>query len=190
MHISVLLENNPYICIMNTQLINHIKDLFKNVTPKPDAAGNFYNYPLQSLFTITHGGTKSGHVDLIKSSKFIITEKDFKRDKTYHSMSMTNKIGNQYRYEFIVTINEPKEGSDFKITGSEKALYSGVYNREHTFMFNSFADANEFYLNMSDKLNLTNDTYKNKRYTQLVNDNAPEFTKEVYLNLIRDFNVI
>ena len=189
MQISVLLENNPYICIMNTQLINHIKELFKNVTPKPDAAGNFYDYPLQSLFTITHGGTKSGHVDLIKSSKFIITEKDFKVDKEYPSMSMTNKIGSQYRYKFVVTINEPKE-SNIKITGSDKALYSDSYKGEHLFMFNSFTDANEFYLNMCDKLNLTNDTYKNSRYIQLVNDNAPEFTKDVYLNLIRDFNVI
>ena len=57
-------------------------------------------------------------------------------------------------------------------------------------MFNSFTDANEFYLHMSDKLNLTNDTYKNRRYTQLVNDNAPEFTKDVYLDLIREFNVM
>ena len=174
---------------MKSTVIKHIEKLFKNTIPKPDAAGNFYTYPLQSLFTITHGGTKSGHVDLITSSKFIITENDFKVDKEYPSMSMANKIGNQFRYKFIITIKEPKE-SNIKITGSEKALYSGVYNREHTFMFNSFADANEFYLNMSDKLNLTNDTYKNSRYIQLVNDNAPEFTKEVYLNLIRDFNVI
>ena len=174
---------------MNTQLINHIKELFKNITPKPDAAGNFYEYPLQSLFTITHGGQNCGHVDLITSGKFIITENDFKVDKTFASMSMSSKIGNQFRYKFIVTINEPKE-SDIKITESEKAVYSGVYKKEHTFMFNSFTDANEFYLHMSDKLNLTNDTYKNRRYTQLVNDNAPEFTKDVYLNLIRDFTVI
>jgi hypothetical protein len=173
---------------MKSTVIKHIEKLFKNITPKPDAAGNFYNYPLQSLFTITHGGTKSGHVDLIKSGKFIITENDFKVDKEYPSMSMTNKIGNQFRYKFIVTINESKE-SNIKITGSEKALYSGVYNREHTFMFNSFTDANEFYLHMSDKLNLTDDTYKNKRYTQLVNDNTPEFTKEAYLDLISNFEL-
>ena len=175
---------------MKSTVIGHIEKLSKNTIPTPDAAGNFYEYPLQSLFTITHGGTKSGHVDLIKSGKFIITENNFKVDKEYPSMSMTNKIGKQYRYKFVVTINEPKEKLDFKITGSEKAVYSGVYKKEHTFMFNSFTDANEFYLHMSDKLNLTNDTYKNRRYTQLVNDNAPEFTKDVYLNLIRDFNVI
>ena len=174
---------------MRSTVIKHIKELSKNITPKPDAAGNFYNYPLQSLFTITHGGTKSGHVDLIKSGKFIITENNFKVDKEYPSMSMANKIGNQYRYKFVVTINELKE-SNIKITGADKALYSGHYEKEHTFMFNSFTDANEFYLHMSDKLNLTNDTYKNNRYTQLVNDNAPEFTKDVYLNLIRDFNVM
>ncbi len=174
---------------MNTQLINHIKELFKNITPKPDAAGNFYDYPLQSLFTITHGGTKSGHVDLIKSSKFIITENDLSVDKEYPSMSMANKIGNQYRYKFVVTINEPKEKSDFKITGSEKVLYSGTYKKEHTFMFNSFTDANEFYLDMANKLNLTDDTYKISRYTQLVNDNAPEFNKEAYLDLISNFEL-
>lgn len=175
---------------MKSTVIKHIEKLSKNTIPTPDAAGNFYEYPLQSLFTITHGGQNCGHVDLITSGKFIITENDFKVDKTFASMSMSSKIGNQFRYKFIVTINEPKEKSDFKITGSEKALYSGSYKKEHTFMFNSFTDANEFYLHMSDKLNLTNDTYKNSRYTQLVNDNAPEFTKDVYLNLIRDFNVI
>ena len=56
-------------------------------------------------------------------------------------------------------------------------------------MFNSFTDANEFYLNMCDKLNLTDDTYKNKRYVQLVNDNAPEFTKDAYLDLISKFEL-
>jgi len=171
--ISVLLENNPYICIMNTQLINHIKELFKNVTPKPDAAGNFYDYPLQSLFTITHGGINCG---------------------PYPTMSMTNKIGNQFRYKFVVTIKEPKDfkkltGLDFKITNKEKALYSDSYKGEHLFMFNSFADANEFYLDMANKLNLTDDTYKNSRYIQLVNDNAPEFTKEAYLDLISNFEL-
>lgn len=174
---------------MKSIVIKHIEKLFKNTIPTPDAAGNFYDYPLQSLFTITHGGVNCGHVDLIKSGKFIITENNFKVDKEYPSMSMTNKIGNQFRYKFVVTINEPKE-SNIKITGSDKALYSGTYKKEHTFMFNSFADANEFYLHMSDKLNLTNDTYKNSRYIQLVNDNAPEFTKDVYLELIRNFNVI
>lgn len=174
---------------MKSTVIKHIENISKNTIPTPDAAGNFYTYPLQSLFTITHGGTKCGHVDLIKSGKFIITENDFKVDKEYASMSMTNKIGNQYRYKFVVTIKQPKE-SNIKITGSDKALYSDYYKKEHLFMFNSFTDANEFYLHMCDKLNLTNDTYKNSRYIQLVNDNAPEFTKDVYLNLIRDFNVI
>jgi len=174
---------------MKSTVIKHIEKLSKNTIPTPDAAGNFYTYPLQSLFTITHGGTKSGHIDLITSGKFIITENDFKVDKTFASMSMSSKIGNQFRYKFIVTINEPKE-SDIKITGSDKALYSGSYKKEHTFMFNSFTDANEFYLHMSDKLNLTDDTYKNSRYVQLVNDGAPEFTKDVYLDLIKDFIVM
>jgi hypothetical protein len=174
---------------MKSTVIKHIKKLFKNTIPKPDAAGNFYDYPLQSIFTITHGGSNCGHVDLIKSSKIILTKNDFKIDKEYPSMSMTNKIGNQWRYKFIITINEPKEGSDFKITGSEKALYSDSYKREHLLMFNSFRDANEFYLHMANKLNLTDDTYKNSRYTQLVNDNAPEFTKEAYLNLISNFEL-
>ena len=176
---------NDYLCPMKTQLINHIKELFKNTIPKPDAAGNFYDYPLQSIFTITHGEPNCGHVDLIKSSKIILTKNDFKINKEYPSMSMTNKIGNQWRYKFIITINEPKEGSDFKITGSEKALYSDSYKGEHLLMFNSFADANEFYLHMVNKLNLTDDTYKNSRYIKLVNDNAPEFTKEAYYDLIK-----
>ena len=174
---------------MKSTVIKHIEKLSKNITPTPDAAGNFYDYPLQSLFTITHGGVNCGHVDLIKSGKFIITENNFKVDKEYPSMSMTNKIGNQFRYKFVVTINEPKE-SNIKITGSDKALYSGTYKKEHTFMFNSFADANEFYLHMANKLSLVDDTYKNSRYIQLVNDNAPEFTKDVYLDLIRDFIVM
>ena len=178
---------------MKSTVIKHIENLSKNITPKPDAAGNFYDYPLQSLFTITHGGINSGHVDLIKSGKFIITENDFKVDKDHPSMSMTNKIGNQWRYKFVVTIKEPKD-SDSKITEATKAignaaLYSDSYKGEHLFMFNSFADANEFYLDMANKLNLTDDTYKNSRYTQLVNDNAPEFTKEAYLDLISNFEL-
>ncbi len=87
-----------YLCPMKSTVIKHIKKLFKNTIPKPDAAGNFYDYPLQSIFTITHGGSNCGHVDLIKSSKIILTKNDFKIDKEYPSMSMTNKIGNQFRF--------------------------------------------------------------------------------------------
>jgi len=109
-------------------------------------------------------------------------------------MSMANKIGKQYRYKFVVSIKEPKDGPKLEIAEATKsignsALYSGQYKKEHLFMFNLFSDANEFYLDMANKLDLTNDTYKNKRYTQLVNDNAPEFTKDNYLDLISNFDI-
>ncbi len=49
--------------------------------------------------------------------------------------------------------------------------------------------ANEFYVKMADRLSLTDDTYRNDRYVQLVNDSAPKFTKEVYMDLIANFNI-
>ena len=64
-----------------------------------------------------------------------------------------------------------------------------VYKKEHMFHFNTFEDANEFYVNMADRLSLTDDTYRNERYIQLYNNNVPEFTKEVYLDLITNFNI-
>jgi hypothetical protein len=42
---------------------------------------------------------------------------------------------------------------------------------------------------MADRLSLTDDTYRNERYIQLESNNVPEFTKEVYLDLITNFNI-
>ena len=106
------------------------------------------------------------------------------------------------KHQYSVQINEPKDfnkttGGDFKqiIIGSEKSPSNHVYKREHHFYFHTFEDANEFYTNMADRLSLTDDTYRNERYAQLYNDRvlgllvAPEFTKEVYLDLITNFNI-
>jgi hypothetical protein len=37
----------------------------------------------------------------------------------------------------------------------------------------------------SERLNLTDFTYKNKRYTQYLDESAPEWSKEVYYDLIK-----
>lgn len=42
---------------------------------------------------------------------------------------------------------------------------------------------------MADRLSLTDDTYRNKRYVQLASDSAPEFTREAYLDLIQNFEI-
>ena len=68
-------------------------------------------------------------------------------------------------------------------------LVTPEYKREHHFYFDTFDAANEFYVKMADRLSLTHDTYRNERYVQLVNDNAPKFTKQVYLDLITNFNI-
>ena len=66
-----------------------------------------------------------------------------------------------------------------------KTGMQSVYKREHHFYFDTFEAANEFYTNMADRLSLTDDTYRNERYS----NNAPKFTKEVYLDLITNFNI-
>ena len=177
------------------EVIKHISNLFANKTHTPDAAGNYHDYPLQSLFTIVHGAVSNGYIDLSVSAKMILTKKNFKVDNTYPSMKLTSTIGPAYKYKYSVQIDEPKDfkkttGGDFKqiIVGSEKSPSNHVYKREHHFYFNTFEEANEFYTNMADRLSLTQDTYRNDRYIQLYNDRAPEFTKEAYLDLIANFN--
>lgn len=177
------------------EVIKHISNLFANQVHKPDAAGNYHDYPLQSLFTIVHGSPKNGFVDISVSSKMKLTKGDFKIDKTYPSMRMT-WLGTNTKWEYSVQINEPKDfkkttGGDFKqiIVGYEKSPNNHVYKKEHHFYFDTFEDANEFYTKMVERLSLTQDTYRNERYVQLYNDRAPEFTKEVYLDLITNFNI-
>ena len=187
------------------EVIKHINKLFANKTHTTDAAGNYHDYPIQSLFTIVHfecgGGLVNGFIDLSTSAKMILTKDNFKIDKTYPSIKLTYG-GSNCKHSYSVQINEPKDftkttGGDFKeiIIGSEKSPSNHVYKKEHHFYFNTFEDANEFYTNMADRLSLTDDTYRNERYAQLYNDRvlgllvAPEFTKEVYLDLITNFNI-
>ena len=181
------------------EVVKHISKLFENKEHKPDAAGNYHDYPIQSLFTIVHfecgGGAVNGYVDLSFSAKMILTKKSFKADKTYPSMKMA-WVGSNCKHPYSVQIDEPKDfkkttGGDFKqiIVGSEKSPSNHVYKREHCFYFDAFEEANEFYANMADRLSLTQDTYRNERYVQLYNDRAPEFTKEAYLDLIANFNI-
>ena len=181
------------------EVINHINKIFVNKTHTPDAAGNYHDYPLQSLFTIVHfecgGGKVNGFIDLSVSAKMSLSKKNFKVDNTYPSMKLTYG-GSNCKHSYSVQIDEPKDfkkttGGDFKqiIVGSEKSLSNHVYKREHHFYFHTFEADNEFYTNMADRLSLTDDTYRNERYVQLYNDRAPEFTKEVYLDLITNFNI-
>ena len=181
------------------EVIKHINKLFENQVHTPDAAGNYHDYPIQSLFTIVHfecgGGLVNGFIDLSVSAKMSLTEKNFKVDKSYPSMKLTDG-GSNCKHPYSVQIDEPKDftkktGGDFKeiIIGSEKSASNHVYKREHHFYFNTFESANEFYTNMVDRLSLTDDTYRNERYIQLESNNVPEFTKEVYLDLITNFNI-
>ena len=194
-----MLNTNDITMATKNEVINHINKIFENTVHTPDAAGNYHDYPLQSLFTIVHfecgGGLVNGFIDLSVSAKMILTKKNFKVDKSYPSMKLTDG-GSNSKHQYSVQINEPKDfkkttGGDFKqiIIGSEKSLSNHVYKREHHFYFHTFEAANEFYVKMADRLCLTDDTYRNDRYVQLVNDNAPKFTKEVYLDLITNFNI-
>lgn len=181
------------------EVIKHISNLFVNKTHTPDAAGNYHDYPIQSLFTIVHfecgGGKVNGFIDLSVSAKMSLSKKNFKVDNTYPSMKLTYG-GSNCKHSYSVQINEPKDfkkttGGDFKqiIVGSEKSPSNHVYKREHHFYFDTFEAANEFYTNMADRLSLTDDTYRNERYIQLESNNVPKFTKEVYLDLITNFNI-
>ena len=176
------------------ETIKHISSLFANQKHTPDAAGNYHDYPIQSLFTIVKGAKNNGYIDLSVSAKMILSKKDFKADKSYPSMKLT--CADHWKHPYSVQIDEPKDfkkttGGDFKqaIVGSEKSLSSHVYKREHHFYFDTFEDANEFYAKMADRLSLTDDTYRNKRYVQLASDSAPEFTREAYLDLIQNFEI-
>lgn len=74
------------------EVIKHISKIHKNIVPTPDAAGNYHDYPLQSLFTIVHGAVSNGYIDLSVSAKMILTKKNFKVDNTYPSMKLTSNM--------------------------------------------------------------------------------------------------
>jgi len=94
------------------ETIKHISNLFANKTHTPDAAGNYHDYPIQSLFTIVHfecgGGLVNGFIDLSVSAKMILTKKNFKIDKSYPSMKLTDG-GSNCKHRYSVQINEPKD---------------------------------------------------------------------------------
>jgi hypothetical protein len=104
------------------EVIKHINKLFENQVHTPDPAGNYHDYPIQSLFTIVHyecgGGLVNGFIDLSVSAKMSLTEKNFKVDKSYPSMKLTDG-GSNSKHQYSVQIDEPKDftkttGGDFK----------------------------------------------------------------------------
>ena len=93
---------------------------------------------------------------------------------------------------FGVSIKQPKDfkkitGGDFKSIIVNKPVDQDgqEYKGEFTYYFKTFEEANEFYLINSERLNLTDFTYKNKRYTQHLNKKVPVWSKEVYYDLIK-----
>jgi hypothetical protein len=89
---------------------------------------------------------------------------------------------------FGVSLKQPKEYTgDFMSTILNKPTDQDgqEYNGEFTYYFKTFEEANQFYLINSERLNLTDFTYKNKRYTQHIEKIAPEWSRESYYDLIK-----
>ena len=93
---------------------------------------------------------------------------------------------------FSVSLKQSKDfkkitGSDFKeiIVNIPDGQDGQEYKGEFTYHFSTFEDAKEFYLINAERLNLVDFTYSNYRWTQHLNNNAPEWSKEAYYELIK-----
>jgi len=161
---------------------------------KPDAGGNFSAFPLQFFFLVVHGAGTNGYIDLINGVRY---KSNLKPDNTYPQIKMKEGSGNCGYYKkqhlpFSVSIKQPKDfkkitGGDFKtlIVNTPVDQNGYEYKGEFTYFFSTFEEANDFYLINSERLNLTDFTYKNDRYAQHLDKNAPEWSKERYYELIK-----
>jgi len=175
-------------------VISKSKRIFQELENKPDAGGNYGSFPIQFFFLITHGVNTNGHIELIRGVRH---KSNLYPDRTYPEIKMKEGSGNcgyfnNEHMPFGVSLIEPKEfkkitGGDFKSiivnkpTGQDGQEYKG----EFTYYFKTFEEANEFYLINSERLSLTDFTYKNKRYTQHLDKSVQEWSKEVYYDLIK-----
>lgn len=169
------------------EVIIKSRKYMESLVNKPDAGGNYYCYPIQYFFEITRG-----YIDLISSVRY---KSNLEIDRTYPHMRLKEGVGNHRgstNRRFSVSIKEPRgftktTGVDFKsmFINTPEGQDGDRYKGEFIYYFSSFDEANKFYLAMADRLNLGDFTYLNKRYTQHLEDNAPEWSKEEYYKLIR-----
>jgi hypothetical protein len=163
-------------------VITRSKKIYESYLNKPDAAGNYFEYPIQFFFLIVHGVQNNGSIEIIKNLRY----DNLNVDKKYPQIKMVEGSGNAGFYKgkqmpFSVSIKAPKDfkkitGKNFKelINNSPKDQDGQPYNGELTYYFNNFIEANEFYQSLCEKLNLKDFTYKNYRYDQHLHNNAPE----------------
>lgn len=145
---------------MKSEVIKHIIDLHKNIIPKPDASGSYYQYPVQSIFHIT-----KGVIDLSVASRFKLTKNNFTEDKEYPTIVLTQQISKNFKYDFLVSIR----------VGRKYPTYFG---------FNNFEEANNLYLKLVYDNELTDNIYTISRYYQLVENKVNNYTYDEYINLI------
>lgn len=175
-------------------VISTSKSICQKLDNKPDAGGNYGSFPIQFFFLITHGVNTNGHIELIRGVRH---KSNLYPDRTYPEIKMKEGSGNcgyfkKEQMPFGVSIKQPKDfkkitGGDFKSIIVNKPVDQDgqEYKGEFTYYFKTFEEANEFYLINSERLNLTDFTYKNKRYTQHLNKKVPVWSKEVYYDLIK-----
>lgn len=153
---------------MKSEVIKHIIDLHKNIIPKPDASGSYYQYPVQSIFHITKGA-----IDLSVASRFKFTKNNFTEDKEYPTIVLTQQISKNFKYDFLVSI---RVGRKYPIrVGRKYPTYFG---------FNNFEEANNLYLKLVYDNELTDNIYTISRYYQLVENKVNNYTYDEYINLI------
>jgi hypothetical protein len=146
---------------MKAATVKHIIDIHKNIIPKPDVAGSYYQYPVQSILSII----KNGRIDLSIASKFKLTKNDFKEDKEFPTIVLTQLTSKAYKYNFLVSIRVGRK-----------------YPTD--FGFNTFEEANDLYIKLVYENELTNDTYTIYRYNQLIENKVPEYDYNEYMKLI------
>jgi len=183
-----------YMEITREKVISKSKKILQKVDNKPDAGGNYGAFPIQFFFLITHGVNTNGHIELIRGVRH---KSNLYPDKTYPEIKMKEGSGNCGYFKgeympFSVSIKSPKDfnkitGSDFISTILNKPTDQDgqEYKGEFTYYFKTFEEANGFYLINSQRLNLTDFTYKNDRYIQHIEKVTPEWSREAYYELIK-----
>ena len=147
---------------MKEAVIKHIIDIHKDIIPKPDAAGSYYQYPVQSILSII----KNGRIDLSIASKFKLTKNDFKEDKDHPTIVLTQLTSKAYKDNFTVSIRVGRK-----------------YPTD--FGFSNFKEANELYIKLVYDNQLTNDTYTIYRYNQFIKNEVPKYDYNEYMKLIK-----
>jgi hypothetical protein len=163
---------------MKKKLLNHINHIHKDIVPTPDAAGGYYQYPIQSIMTII----KNGKITLSLASLFNITKNDFKPNKEFSSVELIELSSKGYKYNYSVELILNKEDkASYTYKDSPEVI---KYRNQFIHCFQTFTQANEFYIQMVDKFNLKENIYSLYRYQQHIDSNTPEYTYDEYIKLI------